>query len=157
MSSQTPAIPRIANRAEAEDLVAEIGGLLEKLANVIGEETRLVRSAKIVAATALADTKSELARRYAAALERLKANAGLVSRFAPVSVDQLRRRNAAFQADLQVNMAVLATIRSVSEGLVRNVAMDVAQKSAPRTYGKSGNMAMVPRSSATPVSLSRVL
>ena len=148
---------RIETPAEAETFVAEVGGVLERLSAIIGEETRLVRAAKVLAATELEPQKAELSREYVLALEILRANAMIVGRYAPVGIDQLRRRNEAFQRELQVNMAVLSTVKSVSETLVRGVAEDVATKNTPKTYGSYGRMAAPHRTAAAPVSLSRSL
>ncbi len=148
---------RIETRSEAETLVAEIGGVLERLSAVIGEETKLVRAAKIVAATELEEKKADLSRKYVAALERLRANAAVVGRYAPVGIDQLRRRHDAFQAELQVNMAVLATARSVSESLVRGVADDMAARNSPKVYGAYGSLAAPSKSAARPINVSRSL
>jgi hypothetical protein len=148
---------RIDTRSEAEILCAEIGGMLDRLVALVHEETRLVRASKLVAATGLQETKAELARHYALALETLRNNAATVGRHAPVLVDQLRRRHEAFQSELQVNMAVLATARSVSETLVRGVAEEVASRNVPKTYGSAGVMTGLSRSAARPVAVSRSL
>jgi hypothetical protein len=148
---------RVMTRADAELLCADIGGILDRLVPLVSEETRLVRAAKVTAAIALQETKAELSRLYAIALEALRSNASAVSRYVPVLVDQLRRRHEAFQAELQVNMAVLATARSVSETLVRGVADEVAARNAPKTYGASGAMTGIARSAGRPISVSRSL
>lgn len=153
----TAPAPRIETREGAERLVAEIGGILERLSGLIAEETRLLRRAKLVDASALQPDKAELSNAYVAALERLRANATMVGRHAPVAVDQLRRRHEAFQAELQVNMAVLATARSVTEGLVRGVGEEMAARSRPRTYGASGTLSVPPTGATQPISVSRQL
>jgi hypothetical protein len=145
------------SRADAERLCAEIGGILDRLVPLVAEETRLVRGAKIVAAGGLQEAKAELSRLYAMALEALRANAAAISRHVPVLVDQLRRRHEAFQAELQVNMAVLATARSVSETLVRGVAEEVASRAAPKTYGATGLMSGLSRTATRPIAISRSL
>ena len=148
---------RIESRAEAEMICVDIGGILDRLVAVVGEETRLVRAAKVVAATQLQEIKAELARQYVVALEVLRANAAIVGRHAPVLIDQLRRRHEQFQSELQVNMAVLATARSVSETLVRGVAEEVASRNAPKTYGAAGVITGATRSAARPIAISRSL
>lgn len=148
---------RIETRAEAEHLCADIGGILDRLVVVVGEETRLVRASRIVAATQLHDDKAELSRQYALALETLRSNAAAVSRHAPVQIDQLRRRHEAFQAEVQVNMAVLATARSVSETLVRGVADEISRQNVPKTYGAAGVVSQTSRSAARPIAVSRSL
>ena len=161
MSKTNEALPLIARhvltRADAELLCAEIGGILDRLVPLVSEETRLVRSAKLMAATQLQEAKADLSRHYAVALEALRGNASAISRFVPVLIDQLRRRHETFQTELQVNMAVLATARSVSETLVRGVADEVASRNAPKTYGASGIMTGQARTSARPIALSRSL
>jgi hypothetical protein len=147
----------IANRADAETLCAEIGGILDRLVPVIAEETRLVRAAQVRAATDLHDTKAELSRQYALALETLRGNAAIIGRYAPVLVEQLRRRHDQFRSELQVNMAVLATARSVSETLVRGVAEEVANRNSARTYGAAGALSGTARTAARPIAVSRSL
>jgi hypothetical protein len=148
---------RVMTRADAELLCADIGGILDRLVPLVAEETRLVRAAKVTAAMGLQETKAELSRFYAVSLGALRSNAAAVSRFVPVLVDQLRRRHDVFQSELQVNMAVLATARSVSETLVRGVADEVAARNAPKTYGSSGAMSGISRSAGRPIAVSRTL
>ena len=155
MPDDKPAERRIETKAEAETLIVDIGGILERLEAVVGEETRLVRDAKVAAASALHETKAQLSGVYAAALETLHANATTVGRVAPVLLEQLRRRHEAFQGELQVNMAVLATARSVSETLVRGVADNLAERQTPKTYGARGRMAGTPRGIDRPIAVSR--
>jgi len=153
----SPTQRRIESKAEAELVCVDIGGILDRLVAVVGEETRLIRTAKVVAATQLHEIKLELARQYAMALDVLRANAAIVGRYAPVLVDQLRRRHEQFQSDLQLNMAVLATARSVSETLVRGVADEVASRNAPKTYGAAGVISGTARSASRPIAVSRTL
>jgi hypothetical protein len=153
----SPTQRRIETRAEAELVCVDIGGILDRLVAVVGEETRLIRAAKVVAASPLQEIKLELSRQYAMALEVLRANAATVGRHAPVLVDQLRRRHEQFQSDLQVNMAVLATARSVSETLVRGVADEVASRNAPKTYGAAGAISGTARSASRPIAISRTM
>ena len=148
---------RIESRAEAELVCVDIGGILDRLVAVVGEETRLIRAAKVVAATQLQEIKAELSKQYVIALEVLRANAAIVGRHAPVLVDQLRRRHEQFQTELQVNMAVLATARSVSETLVRGVAEEVSSRNMPKTYGAAGVITGTSRSASRPIAVSRSL
>jgi hypothetical protein len=161
MTAQHAILPltarRVLTRADAELLCADIGGILDRLAPLVAEETRLIRASKVFAATALQETKAELARQYAVALDAFRTNAAAVSRFVPVLVDQLRRRHEQFQSEVQVNMAVLATARSVSETLVRGVAEEVAIRNAPTTYGSAGRVSGIARSAAKPIAVSRSL
>lgn len=147
----------VETRSDAERLVAEIGGLLDRLLGVIQEETRLIRHAKLTQASRLEPDKAALSGDYARALERLRLNSPMINRLAPVPVEQLRQRHQAFQSELQVNMAVLSTARSVAEGLVRGVAHEVQASNTPRVYGAAGVMAGMARSANRPLTVSRSL
>ena len=78
-----------------------------------------------IVATDLAQAKSEAARDYVHGLEALKSNAIALARWAPGSVDRLRKAQARLSDALTVNMTVLATARSVSESIVRTLATGI--------------------------------
>lgn len=157
LTAPADARSRVESRSEAELLVAEIGGLMDRLMGVLQEETRLIRHAKLMAASRLEPDKAALSSAYARALETLRVNAPTIKRLAPVPVEQLKERHQAFQSELQVNMAVLSTAKSVSESLVRGVADDMASRAKPRTYGAGGLMAVASRAAHQPLSVSRSL
>ena len=69
----------------------------------------------------------------------------------------LRRRHAAFQSALQVNLTVLATAHAVSEGIMRGVSDSLARKSSPASYGPSGRSNVPGARHAPPLTVSRVL
>jgi len=58
---------------------------------------------------------------------------------------------------LQINLTVLATAHAVSEGIVRGVSAEMAQKSAPQTYGASGRHNLPNARHAQPMAVSRSL
>jgi hypothetical protein len=81
-----------------------------------------------------------------------------LSRIVPAAkLEALRLRHDAFRALLQINLTVLATAHAVSEGIVRGVSAEMAQKSAPQTYGASGRANVPKRSAAAPLAVSRML
>ena len=105
----------------------------------------------------LMSPKSEAGKGYVQALDMLKANAVALGRWAPAMVQDLKRAQARLTDVLNVNMAVLATARSVSEGIVRSLATEVAAPRTLTTYGAGGRAMTPPRSSATPLTISRSL
>jgi hypothetical protein len=130
--------PRATTPAEAESLVAEALAALEDLEPLIVEETRRLGEGHVRDALALSERKGAAARRYGLALETIKGNAVALGRFRPPSLALLRRRHEAFAAELDLNMAVISTARTVSESLVRELATDVAQARSPQGYGAGG-------------------
>lgn len=148
----------IASAGEAEQVIVNLGRIMDALLETVGEETSLVRAGKLRQATDLEAAKSELASRYLFETERLKVSRNLVAQKLPDRVAELRRRHDEFHALLQINLTVLATAHAVSEGIVRGVADELNRKQVPQGYGARGRVeAASPRHAAQPLALSRTL
>ena len=146
-----------AGKADVIGLIVHLSGVMDELLAVIEKETALVRAGKLSEAARLSEIKGQLAQAYMTDAGRLKAEPGMAAHLAPGEIDDLRRRHDLFHALLQINLTVLATAHAVSEGIMRGVHDEVARKAAPQTYGASGRPAAPPRSSAQPLTVSRVL
>ena len=131
----------IATPEAAEELCANMAETMEALIATIEEETALLRSGKLIAANDLNPAKSNLAKQYLDDVAAMRANTVALSRFAPDSVEALRHRHAEFRALLQINLAVLATAREVSQDLVHSVARKMNAGAAPQNYGRAGTIA----------------
>jgi hypothetical protein len=147
----------IATTADAEQAIAQVADLIEKLRGVVEQETALVHAGKVSKAAALGPTKSELANQLFTAGEGLKANANFLLRAAPAGTAVLRGVQETFYAVLQKNMIVLATAHAVSEGIVRRLSGDLARKASPQVYGASGRTVTPTRKQSKPLAISRVL
>lgn len=144
---------RVSKPEEAEQLVASAVSALDRLEPLIEEETRLFKLGKVRDALGLAVEKNEAAETYTRCLEALKNNAIAIGRFQPEGLDGLRERHEVFSTTMALNMAVVATARTVSEGLLRELAETMGQNSGPKTYHRGG----VSRKAGTaPLSLSKV-
>jgi hypothetical protein len=147
----------IASTGEAEQVIANLEKIMDRLVETVEEETARVRAGRLRDAVELDEAKVELARRYAAESDRVKAAKDLIAQSLPEAIDRLRKRHDAFQALLQTNLTVLATAHAVSEGIIRGVSSELARKQAPSTYGASGR-ANAPGSKASqPLAVSRKL
>ena len=144
----------IAGAGEAEQALADLNAIMDRLTATIGEETARARSGRLAAAAELSEGKLELARLYTAESQRVKA--GLIGQ-APDVLARLRERHAAFQSLLQTNLTVLATAHAVSEGIIRGVSGELARKQAPSTYGASGRSNAPGAKASQPLALSRTL
>ena len=146
----------IATAAEAERAIDEFALLMEKLAGLLEQETRLVHAGRIRNAAALEPSKAELAGRLFAASERLKSSAKLLrqSRARPLRGAAAGCRTR-FRGILQKNMIVLATAHAVSEGIVRRLSGDLARKASPQVYGASGRAAAPNPKHGRPLAISR--
>lgn len=145
----------ITTAAEAERQIDDLAMLMEKLASLLEQETRLVHDGRIRKAAALESTKAELAGRLFAAGERLKANAKFLRQAAPARCTALIRLQETFRGILQKNMIVLATAHAVSEGIMRRLSGDLARKASPQVYGATGRAAASGSKHARPLAISR--
>ena len=148
--------PRVADVAGARALVEGVLDLLSALSHVVGEETALVRQAKLTAALASETRKNELAGAYMKSLEAVKINAVALARFAPEGVQRLKQAHAQFLDLIETNQAVLATARSVSETIMRDLAREANPPRQAAGYGPASFAAQKP-AAAGPLVLSRQL
>jgi len=152
-----PSPAPVKTAAEADALIAQVMGVMAELTDVVQQETELVRVGRLGAASAFADPKSDLSRRYVAGNMRLKASKPQLAQVAPDTLAALQKRHEALRGLLQTNMTVLATAHAVSEGIVRGVSNEIARRSTPQTYGASGRANAPSRAAAAPVAVSRSL
>jgi hypothetical protein len=140
--------------SEADKVLAELGTIMERLAQTITEETAHARAGRLTAATQVSERKAELARLYAMESERVKAGLGHAP---PHVVADLRIKHTAFHALLQTNLTVLATAHAVSDGIIRGVSGELARKQAPSTYGATGRASAPGTKTSQPLALSVTL
>ena len=147
----------VTTTAEAEQAIAQVADLIEKLRGVVEQETALVNAGKVRKAAALGQAKSDLTTQLFTAGEGLKANAKFLLQAAPAGAAALRGVQETFRAALQKNMIVLATAHAVSEGIVRRLSGDLARKASPQVYGASGRTMTPNPKHGKPLAISRVL
>jgi hypothetical protein len=147
----------IITAAEAEQAIAEVTALIEKLSVLVERETALMHAGKVRSASALEPAKAELAGQLAASGERLKRHAAFLRQAAPSHCAMLVRVQDSFSAVLRKNMIVLATAHAVSEGIMRRLSGDLARKAAPQVYGASGRTTAPNPRNGRPLAVSRTL
>ena len=143
--------------AEAATLTTHFGDVLNKLHDLVQQETDLVRAGRLRAADQFGSSKADLTRLYVADLLTLRASKQWLTHLAPGVVEKLRQRHDAFRMLLQQSLTVLATAHAVSEGIVRGVSGELARKAAPQTYGASGRAVMPGPRTTPPLAISRSL
>ena len=132
---QPSAQPRVADRAGAEALVASVLAAMRALEAALAAESNHVRAGRLREGLAGSDGKAALAGAYLQSLEAAKANAVALARFAPAGVEALRAAHRRFNEAVETNQAVLATARTISEGLIRSLAEDLGRAATPTIYG----------------------
>jgi hypothetical protein len=143
--------------SEARKLAENLMEVMSALLGVIEHETELVRAGKLREAMALEPQKTELTRRYVAAVGQLKASQKPLAQSAPEFLTTLHRHHDTFHAMLQVNLTVLATAHAVSEGIVRGVNAEMQRRNIPNTYTAAGQRAAPGSRHITPFAVSRSL
>jgi hypothetical protein len=163
MNQHPPAKPASAPPAaastpvEARKLAEDMMDVMSALLGVIERETALVRAGKLHEAMKLEGQKSELSRRYVAAVGHLKVAQKYLSQAAPELLTTLHRHHDTFRAMLQINLTVLATAHAVSEGIVRGVNTEMQRRNIPNTYTAAGQRATPGPRHMTPLAVSRSL
>jgi Mor family transcriptional regulator len=147
----------IGSVGEAEQAIANLATIMQRLVETIERETAHVRAGRMLRPGELESAKTELARAYAMETSRLAGGREFVTRAGPQAVAALRERHIAFQELLQVNLTVLATAHAVSEGIIRGVSGELARKRAPQTYGASGRANNLSPRAGQPLAISRKL
>jgi hypothetical protein len=147
----------ISTPVEARKLAEDLMDVMSALLAVIEQETALVRAGKVREGMALEPQKTELARCYAVAVGQLKASQKPLAQSAPELLTTLHRNHDTFRALLQVNLTVLATAHTVSEGIVRGVNTEMQRRNVPNTYTAAGQRAAPGPRHNTPLAVSRSL
>lgn len=150
---------RLIDRAGAEALVAGILANMNALKAVLDEEAGHVRAGRLKEGVVAAEPKAALAAAYMQGLEAAKANTVALTHLYPQGVETLRAAHRSFTASVEANQSVLATARTVCEGLIRSLADDIAKSRVPAGYG-AGRSAPSPygrSAGAAPLVLSRAL
>ncbi len=129
--------PSVTSELDAVMLTNAVLDALEALEPVIEQETAFLKEGDTSGALGLSSEKEEKARFYMQAIEVLKGNVIAVQRLRPDALALIRERHEAFGTVLAYNMQVLATARSVSEGIIREVSAEVAKAANPAGYDAS--------------------
>src|SRR5271155_5156338 len=146
-----------ATTADARKLAENLMDVMSALLGVIERETELVRAGKVREAMAFEPRKTELSRRYVAAITHLKASQKYLQQSVPELLTTLHRHHDVFRAMLQINLTVLATAHAVSESVVRSVNAEMQRRNVPNTYTSTGRRAAPGPRHMTPLTLSRSL
>ena len=129
-------LPRVTDRAGAAALVAAVMASLDALEALLARESGHVRVGRLREGLAETERKTSLASAYLQGLEAIKANAIALARFAPEGIAALKAAHARFTQAVETNQAVLATARTVSEGLVKTLADEMNRARTPTVYGR---------------------
>ncbi|SFS45077.1 flagellar basal-body protein FlbY [Brevundimonas viscosa] len=113
--------------------------LTERLTASLAEEAQAFEARRPQDAAAIVAGTAELANAYRRESAQLKANPSMVAAAPAAERTALIRATEAFEAILTRHALAVEAARTVSEGLVRTIAAEVAgQRGAPTAYGATG-------------------
>lgn len=136
-----PSQRRIGSAGDAQHFVLEMNASIENMMKVLALETDLMKAGRIRDALALDREKNEISGQYLRFMQTLKENAIAIARFAPADVEALKKNHAHLTSLLALNQQVIATVKSVSENLVRGVQEEASAARSLSTYGPGAHVA----------------
>jgi flagellar biosynthesis/type III secretory pathway chaperone len=125
----------------ARDLVAFTEGTLRALVDVMNHETTLLRAGRHNEAAAITAEKTRLAQDYVGYSRAVQRQLDRLRAEDPDGIVMLRAGHDQLATQMAENLKVIATVRSITEDLLTDVAQQVARADRPKTYGASGELA----------------
>lgn len=147
----------LSSPVQAVQACREVVAVMARLEAVLTQETALLKENRLQEALACGPEKTEASRAYVDALGLIRSNAVALRRWAGEELGPLKAAQERLSDAMTLNMTVLATTRSVAEGILRSLARQVAAPRTLTTYGAGGRATGTARPPPTPLAVSRSL
>lgn len=134
--------------ARPAPIIARAVQALDELERILSAETEALRRGDLNAGLSHTDAKAEAAATYRQVLAEINGIGASLTTAADGDLSALRRRHQLFERSVSLNLAVIATMRSVAEGILREVSDRMAAPS-PAAYGPAPH-----KRASAPISLS---
>jgi flagellar biosynthesis/type III secretory pathway chaperone len=141
----------------AADLCALAQSTLDRLVEILNQETTLLRAGRARDASQLTSEKTRLAQDYMGFARSVQRQLDRLKLQAPQAVEALRAGHEKLATQMAENLRVIATAKAVTEDLLTDVATAISAQSRPRTYGATGQIASPAAGPASGVSINRAL
>jgi hypothetical protein len=150
--------PPISDRAAAADLCERLRDTAARMADLLAEETALLKMNSIAEVIALQERKRLLSSDYVRDYCNLRENARFVGANVPGHVDRLKRTLRTLGEHADANIRALEAIRAVSHGLLTAIH-DIARTKAsgPSRYTSSASIATGTSGRTTAIAVDRAL
>ncbi|HRH20387.1 MAG TPA: flagellar basal body protein [Brevundimonas sp.] len=123
---------------DAEDRVSQLIALTERLTERLAQETRAFENRRPQDVLPGLEETQKLANLYRHESARVKADRSLIEAADLKQRIALMQATEAFEAVLARHARAVEAARTVSEGLVRTIAAEVAEVRSPGSYGAGG-------------------
>jgi len=139
------------------DRAQQLVTLSERLTSLLERETRLFLARTPQMAADFAEEKNQLARVYRNETMRISRNPDLIEAADIAIKSDLRKATLRFNEALEANFQANTAIRTITEGMVKSVAKEVANNRAAQSgYGADGNNAN-PQGVMAAITLNKVI
>jgi len=142
---------------DAVTLCRTTNSALQSLANIMNQETTLLRTGQYEEASQLSAQKAQIAQEYVGLARIVQHQTSRLSEQAPDELQILQAEHEKLATQMAENLRVLATARTVTQTLLSDVAANIGQGEAPKTYGASGQMQSGANNYANGLSINRSL
>lgn len=116
--------------------------LTDRLTHLMRKETDALKARELDASSQDWSEKEQLAHTYRLEMLNLAKSPDLMTAMPKALRQQLMQRTQGFQELLAEHSVALAAMQTVSEGLVKSIAQEIAaEKAGPRGYGQTGRQA----------------
>lgn len=124
---------------DAAERVDQLILLTERLTGLVAEQAKAFEARRPQDAVVQVEETGRLANLYRHESARVRGNPELISAASPTQMRRLRRATEAFDAVLARQARAVGAIKTVTEGLVRAIAEEIAgQRQKGVSYGASG-------------------
>lgn len=125
---------------EIDERAEQLDAMTRRLVRLIGAESETVQAHRLSAANADWDEKERLVHAWRLEVSRIKANPSLLAGISSARKASLKESARELEAALGSHAVALAASKTVTEGLVRSIAAEIAAvRSAPTGYGRTGS------------------
>jgi hypothetical protein len=123
----------------AEDRAEQLLAMTVRLTGLLDEEIAAVKARKLDSSSANWDEKERLVHAWRLEVSRIKADPAQMSGLSSGRKEALKVAARELEDRLQAHERALSAARTVTEGLVRSIAAEIAEsRSAPAGYGSKG-------------------
>lgn len=127
------------NTIDVEERAEQLDAMTRRLIGLVSSEAEAVQAHRLNAASADWDEKERLVHSWRLEVSRIKADPGLLAGLSQARKESLREASRELEARLEAHAMALAASKTVTEGLVRTIAGEIAAvRAAPAGYGRSG-------------------
>jgi hypothetical protein len=124
---------------QVEERAEQLHAMTLRLIGMVIAEAEAVRAHRLSSANAGWDEKERLVHAWRIEVSRIKAEPALLAGLSAARKSALQQSARELETALEAHAMALAASKSVTEGLVRSIATEIAAaRSAPVGYGRSG-------------------